>query len=413
MGDWIFTALTWLLLVVGLIGLSWAMLWDRSRGRKRCPKCWYGLDGVPDADGGITCPECGKLTSKPRKLSKTRRRWALALLPVLLLLGSFASYWYPQVRDNGLHPVLRSSPDIVLIALLPWVDSFDYANHSFSGRGNYFSPELWRRLEGKDDCPERHTWRTGELNALEAWAIRKLEPVLYFDPEWRKNRSWAIRLLVPAYRGHLPFLPPGDECEAVIEMSRYAYVSADRFQVAGVIDFEDGTPYTLFTIMRDRDRSIRHDEAVVAGGVWSAVPNAIYRWDDPDDWDPTFWWIQDPDLETIFEPWHPIVHELLNGGWGPLYDLTIYAGIQEYRGRPCHVLRSDEGEGFLHATVWIDVETNFILRRLEEGYLDARYLLPDTDWATDPAASPLPAKLDAINALLPDVDLLNANEQGG
>lgn len=343
------------------------------------------------------------------------------MVPVFLLVGSFASHWYPKIRDNGLHPVFRNSPDIVLIALLPWVESFDYANHSFSGRGNYLSPELWRRLEGEDDCPERHTWRTGELNEFEAWAIRKLEPVLYFDPQWRENRSWAISLLVPAYRGHLPFLPPGHECEAIIEMSRYAYVRADRFQVAGVVDYRDGKTYTLFTIMRERERSIRHDEAVVTGGVRSTVPNAIYRWDDPDDWDPTFWWSQDPDLETIFEPWRPLVYELLIGAWGPLdpHELTIYAGIEAYRGRPCHVLRSDEGEGFLHVTIWIDVDTNFILRRLEEGYLDARYLLPDTgplpdtDWATDPAASPLPAKLDAIDAQLPDIELLNAQDWDG
>ncbi len=33
---------------------------DRARGRKRCPKCFYGLDGVKPGADGYTCPECGR-----------------------------------------------------------------------------------------------------------------------------------------------------------------------------------------------------------------------------------------------------------------------------------------------------------------------------------------------------------------
>lgn len=105
--------------VVGLIGvwLLWRGLWrDRSRGRPRCPKCWYRLDGITDGitDGNtagitdakqinsaafkpVTCSECGKKVVRHRKLFKTRRHWISITLGAVLLL----TCWYGTfVRDR-------------------------------------------------------------------------------------------------------------------------------------------------------------------------------------------------------------------------------------------------------------------------------------------------------------------------
>ena len=65
--------MTWLLDVgFWLIGLAlafllgalllWFGLWgSRSKGRPRCPKCWYDMQGAPmEGPGSTVCPEGGK-----------------------------------------------------------------------------------------------------------------------------------------------------------------------------------------------------------------------------------------------------------------------------------------------------------------------------------------------------------------
>jgi hypothetical protein len=54
--DWLYHTFGWTLAAAGMVLLAWALFWDRSRGRRRCPKCWYNMEGVP----GLRCPECGR-----------------------------------------------------------------------------------------------------------------------------------------------------------------------------------------------------------------------------------------------------------------------------------------------------------------------------------------------------------------
>ena len=94
--DWLFWLAGGLLGIAGLWLAYWSLLSDRAKGRKRCPKCWYNMQGAE----GLRCPECGQTAKGERKLLKTRRHWRWALLAVVLLLGSFSLEAVPKFQGS-------------------------------------------------------------------------------------------------------------------------------------------------------------------------------------------------------------------------------------------------------------------------------------------------------------------------
>ncbi|MCA9278455.1 MAG: hypothetical protein H6815_07325 [Phycisphaeraceae bacterium] len=53
--------LVWGLVAIGTVLLAWSLFSDRAKGRKRCRKCWYALDGINSAeDGTTTCPSAAR-----------------------------------------------------------------------------------------------------------------------------------------------------------------------------------------------------------------------------------------------------------------------------------------------------------------------------------------------------------------
>lgn len=72
--------------------LLWALWGSPPRGRKRCPRCWYEMDGcVPG--GKLICPECGHDAVQVRNLLRRRRRTGLALAVAPLVPLSLALPW--------------------------------------------------------------------------------------------------------------------------------------------------------------------------------------------------------------------------------------------------------------------------------------------------------------------------------
>src|SRR5512134_3701851 len=93
----LFAALTMLLLYLGLFQ-------DRSRGRPRCPKCWYNMTGAPS----LVCPECGHDARHERRLYRTRRqRWALVC--AVLTAGGCGYQWLVRIRVAELNEPIRSA----------------------------------------------------------------------------------------------------------------------------------------------------------------------------------------------------------------------------------------------------------------------------------------------------------------
>lgn len=81
----------------GVIGLAslvvlWALFWDRSKGRIRCRRCAYDMEGV-----GLICPECGREHRSERALTKTRRKWKMGVAGFAVLLSSV---YLLSIRDR-------------------------------------------------------------------------------------------------------------------------------------------------------------------------------------------------------------------------------------------------------------------------------------------------------------------------
>lgn len=95
-----------LLSAVALGLLGWALFWDRARGRSRCPKCWYSMEGslglsVRGVDAECTCPECGHQVKAGRSLYRTRRRYRSGLLAVVLLYAGAQAALVPSPGREG------------------------------------------------------------------------------------------------------------------------------------------------------------------------------------------------------------------------------------------------------------------------------------------------------------------------
>ncbi|MCI0364143.1 MAG: hypothetical protein L0Y44_01890 [Phycisphaerales bacterium] len=115
---WIFWIGGALLALSGLTLLTWSLFWDRSKGRRRCPRCWYDMSATP----ALICSECGKVAKRERKLGKTRRRWRLAIIAFLGVLSGGWLTLMPKADRDGWWSLV---PNRVLIAGLPFAGSID------------------------------------------------------------------------------------------------------------------------------------------------------------------------------------------------------------------------------------------------------------------------------------------------
>lgn len=130
-------AIAALLIVAGMIAVHFSAFADRSKGRPRCPKCWYDMTG----SRGFVCPECGHDAANQKNLHRTRRYRMKALLGALLVFSGCSLAALPTVQEQGWTALI---PTTGLMIVLPWSDN-EWVLNEVDARVNATNPEWFRR----------------------------------------------------------------------------------------------------------------------------------------------------------------------------------------------------------------------------------------------------------------------------
>lgn len=186
----------------------WASVGDRSRGRLRCPRCWYDMRDSK----GMPCPECGHEIKNERQLLRTRRpRWAFMLAAVFVAVGLGGVLMNQRYSNQGLVGFI---PDSLLLAMRDRIP----ASWIYDTGGNYSGGSLRARMvSGKIGTETRHRlvneildemlhsrdsrWDPRTLNLLDGALYRELfgqdpdaaEPV-WVPSDRRLERVYAAAL---------------------------------------------------------------------------------------------------------------------------------------------------------------------------------------------------------------------------
>lgn len=136
--------------LVGAALLVWALFSDRSRGRKRCPKCWYSLERAPS----WCCPECGNTVQREGQLFNTRRRWGWVGASIVLLVAAAYLAAQPKVQQDGWRSLV---PSVVLVLALN-LESNEWVIEEFNRRYKIvFSWHVhdWQHVDEHPSAPVR------------------------------------------------------------------------------------------------------------------------------------------------------------------------------------------------------------------------------------------------------------------
>lgn len=131
----VFTIAAICIALVCIALLCAALVGDRSRGRRRCPRCWYAMEQAAANVGESTrpCPECGRIIRAEQELLRTRRRWKLAIVALPLLAAAWVTYRAPVIQKEGW---ISQVPTWVLLEALPIGGRQDWAERELQTRLN-------------------------------------------------------------------------------------------------------------------------------------------------------------------------------------------------------------------------------------------------------------------------------------
>ena len=197
--EWIWSLTRWALLGAGVAALAIGLFWDRARGRRRCPKCWYDMAGVPAGNRGAAaqyvCPECAT-HSTDHRLCKTRRRWGWVVVGVVLFVIAPVA---ARVHMRGKHGWVALIPTSVLVVVVPmddatYVPSPGFAGHVYRKETGALASELQRRIDGRE--LNRIEWQVLLSRLFRAFPDQ-VRYVVQTRPKWPKGVPVEARLSPP------------------------------------------------------------------------------------------------------------------------------------------------------------------------------------------------------------------------
>ncbi len=264
--EWLLTAIGAALGVIGLAVALWALFWDRSRGRKRCPKCWYDMSAAP----GLCCSECGHTVRNEKGLCRTQRRWRWIALTAVMFLGCYV-VTSQRVRGRGWIALVPTS---VLIYTMPQLEN---KNKNLYGEliERMDADHLWQwqwewlldRCVG-DDPPWDLTIKTRD-----SWPS---ESDVWFSVEWSRRStrvSWLNSATItaavrpPATSSELRPIPEKASPFALGRVDSGIYPWTELFRV-------DPTHDKPLTLRCDVEFSVRHSPGLNPAGFRWARFNA-------------------------------------------------------------------------------------------------------------------------------------------
>jgi hypothetical protein len=131
----------WTTMAFGVAIAGWGLCSDRSRGRARCPRCWYSMEGAAT----LRCPECGHDARVERRLYKTRRQRGMLLSGIACgALGYAATVW-PDVQQFGIASMLPTPVLFLVLEAQGWPRPASYGPSDIAARfaGCFPSAPKW------------------------------------------------------------------------------------------------------------------------------------------------------------------------------------------------------------------------------------------------------------------------------
>ena len=190
-----------LLLALMIFLAWWGLFADASKGRRRCPRCWYDMAYSPS----WTCPECGYSARSEKDLSRTRRRPRIAILGMIgaALIGGFV---IDRANQQGW---MSHMPTSVLLWLLPAADNPSgsiFTELEQRMARDMLSDEQWlivfeRAAKGEGSArPPGDEWRAKYGRFLRSWYPQLLS---HDDQEFRTQVE-RLLLSIPPRPRHGP-----------------------------------------------------------------------------------------------------------------------------------------------------------------------------------------------------------------
>lgn len=269
----------YILLSLALPVLAWAVLGDPSRGRLRCPKCWYRMEGIPKQETGWVCPECGRKIAKERGLRRARRRWRWAV-PALLAIVVASQLWQQPARANERWQT-RWIPATALVIAPTRVAWLAWVNEAARARERELPYWIWLVIDWND-------WRhaTAALRSIAytraRWPVG-VAPVVWFRTTEPADGFWEPRRIEIELLGDLP--PPAKytirawrgSSDPPVSVNR-ARVPQDGLRLAAAE--ATGTQRVPVRIRLDGARGRRSIEQVIEYTATATVDEAL----PPRDW---------------------------------------------------------------------------------------------------------------------------------